>query len=423
MEKIENYLNETNLKSIKIYKLFGKKDITLNFENMVKILVAENGAGKTTILNIISSVLTNNYNNLQDIEFEKIEFNFKCRETEKIIIEKKLFSQNLINENKDIRQILDFIKMKDMVFYGRLIFELKNLKSVNLKNLYQKIRLLENKNISGNKFSSIAKVYILKNSISGDINKIRVEQKKEDAIFLKKLKKLDLKTIYFPTYRRIEKEIKNFNLFESDVSDSRFKCGMKDIEEKLKKIKNDIIEDMYIKFDKLNIGILKDESKFSNVVMNGKHLFGKKEKIQQCEEIVASFLMHLKNVYKTKGSKEERLRNFINVCNKYLTHKKFIFSSRKVSVELKDEFNKNISLSSLSSGEKQIVSIFADIYLEEDSNLFVIIDEPELSIALHWQKMLLPDIINSGKCKLLLATTHSPFIFDNEFENFAEELI
>ena len=35
------------------------------------------------------------------------------------------------------------------------------------------------------------------------------------------------------------------------------------------------------------------------------------------------------------------------------------------------------------------------------------------------QKLLLPDIMNSKKCKFLLAVTHSPFIFDNELEIYA----
>ena len=41
---------------------------------------------------------------------------------------------------------------------------------------------------------------------------------------------------------------------------------------------------------------------------------------------------------------------------------------------------------------------------------------------MEWQKTLLPDIINSGKCQFLLATTHSPFIFDNELEEITVDL-
>lgn len=69
--------------------------------------------------------------------------------------------------------------------------------------------------------------------------------------------------------------------------------------------------------------------------------------------------------------------------------------------------------------KKQIISIFSKIYLEKTDNLIVLFDEPELSLSLPLQKRLLPDIMNSKKCKFLLAVTHSPFIFKNELEKHA----
>ena len=74
----------------------------------------------------------------------------------------------------------------------------------------------------------------------------------------------------------------------------------------------------------------------------------------------------------------------------------------------------------LSSGEKQVVSLFSHIYLSGKKNYFVIIDEPELSISVLWQKRLLPDILK--KCSGLIAVTHSPFIFDNELKRYAHSL-
>ena len=62
---------------------------------------------------------------------------------------------------------------------------------------------------------------------------------------------------------------------------------------------------------------------------------------------------------------------------------------------------------------------FSKIYLEKTENLIVLFDEPELSLSLPWQKRLLPDIMNSEKCKFLLAVTHSPFIFQNKLESHA----
>jgi predicted ATPase len=77
-----------------------------------------------------------------------------------------------------------------------------------------------------------------------------------------------------------------------------------------------------------------------------------------------------------------------------------------------------VDLSKLSSGEKQIISIFSKIYLENIDEFVIIFDEPELSLSVEWQKQLLPDIIASNKCRFLMAATHSPFIFENDLDRF-----
>ena len=77
-----------------------------------------------------------------------------------------------------------------------------------------------------------------------------------------------------------------------------------------------------------------------------------------------------------------------------------------------------LRIKQLSSGEKQIISLFSRIYLEPEYNYIVLFDEPELSLSIYWQEKLLPDILKSNRCSFLLAVTHSPFIFNNELKDF-----
>lgn len=82
-----------------------------------------------------------------------------------------------------------------------------------------------------------------------------------------------------------------------------------------------------------------------------------------------------------------------------------------------------IQLGSLSSGEKQVVAIFAHImFYRRRENLFVIVDEPELSISVEWQEKILVDILKCRPCTGLFAVTHSPFIFDNELRSDAHSI-
>ena len=100
-------------------------------------------------------------------------------------------------------------------------------------------------------------------------------------------------------------------------------------------------------------------------------------------------------------------------------------STLNLEIHLDDIYEgerKTIQLTQLSSGEKQIVSLFSKLYLESDEPSIVIIDEPELSLSIQWQQMLLPDIMRTNNCELLLTVTHSPFVFSNEFDLDAKEI-
>ncbi len=116
-------------------------------------------------------------------------------------------------------------------------------------------------------------------------------------------------------------------------------------------------------------------------------------------------------------------QNFTAVCNKYLVDKKIVYDESNVTIDIVRKKNeRKVNIESLSSGEKQIISLFALLYLQKKEDLAIFFDEPELSLSMEWQKTLLPDIVASGKCKFLFSTTHSPFIFENELEKDTVDL-
>ncbi|RIY84204.1 hypothetical protein AXW95_22055 [Pseudomonas aeruginosa] len=78
-------------------------------------------------------------------------------------------------------------------------------------------------------------------------------------------------------------------------------------------------------------------------------------------------------------------------------------------------------MDSLSSGEKQMISLFARLYLYPKKKIFLI-DEPELSLSLDWQSKILVDAMNAPSCVQIIAITHSPFVFDNALEPFAKAI-
>lgn len=70
----------------------------------------------------------------------------------------------------------------------------------------------------------------------------------------------------------------------------------------------------------------------------------------------------------------------------------------------------NVPLEKLSSGEQHQLVLFFELLFELGENALILIDEPELSLHVAWQKKFIPDlqrIIRLNKFDVLLAT-HSP---------------
>lgn len=142
--------------------------------------------------------------------------------------------------------------------------------------------------------------------------------------------------------------------------------------------------------------------------------------------LLVYFLEQLLNVYKKQEKNDIAIKTFRDTCNQYLSDKTFVYDESAVTLKLYRKKNNKIVISEdnelrikqLSSGEKQIISLFSRIYLEPEYNYIVLFDEPELSLSIYWQEKLLPDILKSNRCSFLLAVTHSPFIFNNELKDF-----
>lgn len=127
--------------------------------------------------------------------------------------------------------------------------------------------------------------------------------------------------------------------------------------------------------------------------------------------------------YEKQNAYDERVKKFVSVCNGYLNGKNFIYDESNLELGIfRDNSKTPISIRNLSSGEKQVISLFSKLYLEETENCFILFDEPELSLSIKWQSKFLPDIMDSGKCSTLIAVTHSPFIFDNAYDELARDM-
>lgn len=449
---VVNNMNSTNLKSFKILGLFDRYDVELPFDKEVNIFIGENGLGKTTILNCLYYVLKKKYVQLETISFQSIEISFRNSVSPIIINKADIITYNqrrngrrviydedyfefLLSEFRISLNDLDALSAEEFEFMIRRYAAMQGIPmSIARKRL---ISMLESHNsLSKHKY------------IKGDEKKVQALNKALNENLAERI-------IYLPTYRRIENDFSNLNIRNEEINDSEMliRFGMSDVQKYIDTILNQIrnlavegfnkmtghLLEQYIEGDNIEHGYNTIDLEIVKIVLDrlGDKIDSTTKqniiKLIKTQKIYGYNYLHLLNLlhkliasYDQQKHYDDRINGFVNTCNKYLNDKHFRYNPSNLTLKIyindADADHEPVKLTQLSSGEKQIVSLFSKLYLESDEDSLVIIDEPELSLSIKWQQMLLPDIMRSQNCKFLLTVTHSPFIFENEFDMDAREI-
>ena len=111
-----------------------------------------------------------------------------------------------------------------------------------------------------------------------------------------------------------------------------------------------------------------------------------------------------------------RTRLLFENVNQKFRHKRIRLDREKGFVAASDM--SPIPLNSLSSGEQHELVLHYDLLFRVPANTIVLIDEPELSLHVTWQKRFLPDLLSIVELRGFdaLVATHSPYIVGDKTE-------
>lgn len=451
------------IKRFEIKELFGIYNVDIPFKNNINIFVGENGLGKTTILNVLNYIIQGDSESLSSINFNTIILTLGNNTKIKIL------HDDLLNNNlplSDRNRVNHYLQEDDYSFITRKIameiFKEKSPKILDDKEERKKIfeRILRRYRYDLSP-SMLEKIYnlVLKNENFQEDLKNSWEYK-----IYQYMKNWD-KIIYLPTYRRIEEDFNSYlenspdkDYYRKDRKKRNFsylQFGMDDVQRAIdyacETLKNNTNEGFKAMTSNLltnyvNISENKEKINFTSKNFNESTLdivFSRladkidqniKEKIikmlkenntaeDKYHQYLLSIINELSSIYEKNKQIDDNLENFKNVCNNYLVNKNVEYDKFKIECKVEQKVSKQpILLKNLSSGEKQIISLFSKLYLNTEEKNIILFDEPELSLSILWQKKLLPDIINSNRCSFIAIITHSPFIFDNEFRERAIDI-
>ncbi len=420
------------IRRIKIDQLFDIFDYDIPFgenEN-VKILTGPNGYGKTMVLNIIFNLFNRKFLFFQRLIFERIEI---CLE-DQICIE---ISRKNQEEKSDVR----------IVFreYGKIFEEVEISSKVHAEfeqkiKRYLPIRKIDDERYLDQMEDTIVSLEELLDKYSDRIPELSIDRihevksKEANAV-------LDSINVHLIREQRLFRKVK---APERKFRDERDETIMTETIQtyaiELKQSISQYSQRSFVTSQEL-------DSSFPDRLINEKNLLSaieydrrfnllklKQEKLAKfglyegtqkllrySPEDAKALLVYLEDLEKKLGVFDillEKLELFTDILNQ----RRFTFKSIKISREKGFYFEtskgKALGLTQLSSGEQHEVVLLYELIFNAKQDVLVLVDEPEISLHVTWQKKFLDDllrIIEIQKFHVLIAT-HSPSIINNRWD-------
>ena len=113
----------------------------------------------------------------------------------------------------------------------------------------------------------------------------------------------------------------------------------------------------------------------------------------------------------------ERIKLFKDIVDDHFLFKQIEFSKGSGILVRDKDTNKEIPLAELSSGEQYELVLIYELLFKVASGSLILIDEPELSLHVAWQKKFISDIQKIQRLKKMtfVIATHSPQIIDDKW--------
>jgi predicted ATPase len=453
----------TQLTSFRLNGLYGYKSLGIGCQEKASIILAENGVGKTTLLNTLYALLSGRTSRLVSVDFKDAVLRFG--DTEIVFAREQAFKST---QALDMNQLLAKRPARELIEYGARPDQLMEMITAYIEGGQARVA----------RMPVFRRIFTSSPFDEDDIFQ-RLERLRTvmyDSAYMADFRKRvieamgGVQVLYLPTYRRIEANFEDVSLARNAAPrrrsatelseteperDELIFFGLSDVEEKLATMTQFIQRSMVEAYSKLSGNLIDtlldtrqyeldlDQSFDLEAVRLMLGRLGKSNTVTEnnLERAIkgarladeryrplAYFLRELLRSYEASRPQELAIEAFAEVVNAYLgsgdsPEKLLRFDKVRLKVEIwHDALQKALPFGSLSSGEKQIVSVFSRLLLDFDKRYLILIDEPELSLSIEWQRRFLPDILRTRSCAQLIAITHSPFVFENELDSLAQSI-
>lgn len=416
------------IESVNIEGFWGNHDVFLRFDPKVNFLVGVNGSGKTTAIDILASALQCDEDALERLPFEKIEivlFDKETRRKPSIIVERDWsdvgrFASIVYKIKETAKSSLDETKIFTQFEPREQSPQIRRdprtgrpiRQRVPPKYGNRDVRLELSKLIKMN-WLSINRVSSVRSGPDRGLNETHVDRKLREIS--------DRLERYFSELSsNANQQTRNFQrkLFRSLIAEiSSFSLDNKLGGMDLKSEKSALIDI----FERFSIPIEEygdDAEKFFDTLQS---LQDEENKVgykhAELMAIINAHKIHAlvgewnEAVEAEKGILEPR-DAFVTILDK-MFHRKIAEVLPSGEIVFHSKSGKTLRIAELSSGEKQLFIILGEALLQKDAEWTYIADEPELSLHVDWQEVLVDNLRALNPNSQVIFATHSPDIISH----------
>lgn len=426
-------MGKLKISKIEVRKLFGVYNYNLQYTSSdvtydnLMILYGDNGTGKSTILRMINYLLSNKEKNghkseLANIAFESFLISFTdgsyikaFRENDefnwlgKYAIEYNIKGKSdtfALQTNRDDERwfirlrdshvekqyyvLLDLLKDEDILFISDRRKELDSMEHTSIEEFEafysrMRIRRIEKREEEVEHEIRLLQEWLINRALSAS-------KKGEEGT----------SNIYA---KLIEQFSVNHSTEENEKSLDDIKTELKVIAKKAKPY--------------VDMGFLNET--------DYKYLLQKIDNIQESKIDVVQAI--LTPYIETLNNKMMALNNLMEILSYMLESLSDYLHEKTISFSVADGFSiqhvkngENVSFECLSSGEKQLLILFSKVIRNSSKCSFIIIDEPEISLNIKWQRMLMNTLnyFVSGNHAQFIIATHSFEILSKHVGNVVQ---
>lgn len=414
------------IKNFKIEKLHDYIDYDIKFNNDVTFLYGDNGCGKTTVLNIITSIITGKIYELLNYKFKSITLIYSSQESnslESIYLEMNNDEEIVLtyNNEKHIIETLHIRMLQEQSEIERFYFNEYKVLS-DIKNKFNYIYLPLNRHGFINNelkmdfrlkrrmridniemYSSDNTLNYVSFLVKDSCNKINFKLSRINENFSQEILKSFLDVENIPEVSQLVHFALKLDSLEVQKLKEDYTKVLKTIKKWDKRTENKINEFFESLLSDIKASEGKDGLKI-DILFKVSELIKIKNIVKKAEKID-----------KTKVIVNQPISKFISTINKFInteSNKKEICIDGGGEIYLKTPHKSHIDLYQLSSGEKQIVTFFAYLLfgLQDTNQSLFIVDEPELSLHLQWQRQFVDTLLTLNPEIQLIFATHAPEI-------------